>query len=89
MVRSRTTTGSQRLAAVALLSTVVVVGVKVVTAWVSGSVSALGEALQSSADVLMSALTLVVLRVSALPQIGSTLMGTARPRFSPAHSKCC
>lgn len=41
--------------------------VKVITAWVSGSVSALGEALQSTADVLMSTLTLVVLRVSALP----------------------
>lgn len=54
-------------AAVSLSATSVVVVVKLVAAYFSGSVSVLAEGLQSSVDILMSLLALVTIRYAARP----------------------
>lgn len=50
-----------------LVSTVIVVAVKLVAAWLSGSISVLAEGMQSLLDVVMSALALVTVRVASRP----------------------
>jgi cation diffusion facilitator family transporter len=58
---------AQRAATVSLVSTVIVVAVKLVAAAVTGSVAVLAEGLQSMLDVAMSAAALWAVRVSAKP----------------------
>ncbi|MCW5943935.1 MAG: cation transporter [Fimbriimonadaceae bacterium] len=54
-------------AAVSLLATVLVVAAKLVAGFVTGSVSVLGEALQSTVDVFVSATAVFVVRAAAMP----------------------
>lgn len=57
----------QKTAALSLVLTIVVVAVKLVGAWLSGSISVLGEGVQSLLDIFMAALALYAVRVSAAP----------------------
>lgn len=57
----------QRAALLSLISTVLVVAVKLVAAWLSGSISVLAEGLQSIVDIAMSGVALVAVRLAALP----------------------
>lgn len=57
----------QRAATVSLVSTVVVVVVKLVAAWLSGSISVLAEGLQSIMDIAMSGVALATVRYAAKP----------------------
>lgn len=54
-------------AAVSLVATALVVAAKLVAGFVTGSVSVLGEALQSTVDVLVSATAVFVVRAAAMP----------------------
>ncbi|HRF60455.1 MAG TPA: cation diffusion facilitator family transporter [Fimbriimonadaceae bacterium] len=54
-------------AVLSLTATTLVVAVKLLAAYLSGSVSVLGEGLQSTVDILMSLLALVTVRYAALP----------------------
>lgn len=54
-------------ALLSLAVTTFVVAIKIVAAWLSGSVGVLAEALQSTLDVLMSALAVMAVRVAAAP----------------------
>lgn len=56
-----------RAAAISLGATVVVVAVKLIAGLISGSVSVLGEALQSTVDVAISLTALIVVRMAAIP----------------------
>ena len=56
-----------RVARWSLASTIVIVGIKLGAAAVSGSISVLAEALQSLLDVAMSAMALVTVRYAARP----------------------
>lgn len=58
---------AQRAATVSLIATVVVVALKLVAAWLSGSVSVLAEGLQSTVDILMSALAVAAVGYAARP----------------------
>ncbi len=58
---------AQRAALLSVISTTVVVAVKLVAAVLSGSISVLAEALQSSVDILMAGITLATIRYAALP----------------------
>lgn len=58
---------AQRAATVSLVTTVVVVTVKLAAAAVSGSIAVLAEGLQSTLDVALSAAALWAVRVSAKP----------------------
>lgn len=60
-------TRAQRAAAVSLVSTTIVVAVKLVAAWKSHSISVLSEGLQSTVDILMSALAVMTVRYAARP----------------------
>lgn len=57
----------QRAAALSVVATSVVVAVKLVAAWLSGSVSVLAEGLQSTVDILMALLALLTVRYAAQP----------------------
>lgn len=57
----------QRAATVSLVSTVVVVVVKLVAAWLSGSISVLAEGLQSIMDIAMSGVALATVRYASKP----------------------
>jgi ferrous-iron efflux pump FieF len=63
-VKTRT---ARRAALVSLASTVVVVAVKLAAAWKSGSISVLGEAVQSIVDILMSGLAVATIAYAARP----------------------
>lgn len=54
-------------ATIGLVATIGVVVVKLVAAWISGSISVLAEGLQSLLDVAMSAVTLLTIRWAAQP----------------------
>ncbi|HRK23098.1 MAG TPA: cation diffusion facilitator family transporter [Fimbriimonadaceae bacterium] len=56
-----------RAAALSLASTIVVVAVKAAAAWSSGSISVLAEAIQSTVDILMSALAVATIAYAAKP----------------------
>ncbi|MFW5697805.1 MAG: cation diffusion facilitator family transporter [Fimbriimonadaceae bacterium] len=56
-----------RAALLSLAVTTIVVAIKIVAAWLSGSVGVLAEALQSTLDVLMSGLAVMAVRVAAAP----------------------
>jgi cation diffusion facilitator family transporter len=58
---------AQRAAAVSLLATIVVVAVKLIAAYLSGSVSVLSEGLQSMVDILMSGLAVYAVAYAAKP----------------------
>ncbi len=58
---------ARRAAGISLVSTILVVAAKLVAAWLSGSVSVLAEALQSTLDVFMSALALWTIGYAAKP----------------------
>ena len=58
---------NQKLAAYSLAATTLVVAVKLVAAYLSGSISVLAEALQSLVDIVIALTTLAVLRLSARP----------------------
>ena len=58
---------AQRAATVSLVSTVVVVAVKLFAAFKSGSISVLAEAIQSIVDILMSAVAVATIRYAARP----------------------
>ncbi len=58
---------ARRAASLSLASTVVVVGVKLLAAWKSGSISVLAEAVQSIVDILMSALAVATIAYAARP----------------------
>jgi ferrous-iron efflux pump FieF len=60
-------TRAQRAATVSLVSTTIVVAVKAVAAFKSGSISVLAEAIQSVVDILMSGLAVWTIRYSAKP----------------------
>lgn len=57
----------KRVAVVSLSSTVLVVAIKLGGAWLSGSVSVLAEALQSTLDILMSGIVVWAVHVSSRP----------------------
>lgn len=57
----------QRTALLAFTATCVVVAAKLAGAWASGSVSVLGEALQSLLDIFMSGLAVMAARVAGKP----------------------
>lgn len=54
-------------AALSVVATTLVVVVKLIAAYLSGSVSVLAEGLQSTVDILMSLLALITIRYAALP----------------------
>lgn len=54
-------------ATLGLAATIVVVIVKVAAAWASGSISVLGEALQSTLDIVMSGITLAAVGYASRP----------------------
>lgn len=58
---------ARRAAILSLASTTVVVAVKLVAAWKSGSISVLAEAIQSIVDILMSALAVATIAYAARP----------------------
>jgi len=58
---------AHRAATVSLAATVFVVAVKGVAAWKSGSISVLAEAIQSTVDILMSALAVATIAYAARP----------------------
>lgn len=58
---------AQRAAILSLISTIVVVGVKLLAAVMSGAISVLAEALQSTVDIMMSAVAVFALRYAAQP----------------------
>lgn len=58
---------AQRAATLSLVSTTIVVGVKLFGAFKSGSISVLAEAIQSIVDILMSALAVWTIRYAAKP----------------------
>lgn len=58
---------AQRAATLSLVSTVVVVAVKLFAAYKSGSISVLAEAIQSIVDILMSAVAVATIRYAAKP----------------------
>ena len=61
------TGAAQRAAMLSLVSTVVVVAVKLFAAYKSGSISVLAEAIQSIVDILMSAVAVATIRYAAKP----------------------
>lgn len=61
------TGAAQRAATLSLVSTVVVVAVKLFAAFKSGSISVLAEAIQSVVDILMSAVAVATIRYAAKP----------------------
>jgi len=67
MDKSRRDATVQRAAAASLVVTVVVVTVKLVAAWLSGSIAVLAEGLQSLLDVLISILALWSIRMATKP----------------------
>lgn len=68
-------------AAIGLAATVVVVAVKIVAAWISGSVSVLGEALQSTLDIVMSGITLAAVGYASRPADKSHPYGHGKAEF--------
>lgn len=70
-----------RAAILSVFSTILVVTVKLVAAYLSGSVSVLAEALQSTVDVLMSGLALVTVRYAALPPDAEHPYGHGKAEF--------
>lgn len=58
---------AQRAAILSLVSTIVVVAVKLLAAVMSGAISVLAEALQSTVDIMMSAVAVFALRYAAQP----------------------
>lgn len=63
----KTSSTAQRAATISLLSTILVVAVKAIAAWKSGSISVLAEAIQSTVDILMSAIAVVTIGYAARP----------------------
>lgn len=58
---------AQSAAKFSLVATTIVVAVKLVAAYLSGSIGVLGEALQSTVDIAMSALAVAAVRYAAKP----------------------
>jgi cation diffusion facilitator family transporter len=67
MSATSSTAIAQRAATLSLVSTTVVVAVKLLAAYRSGSISVLAEAIQSIVDILMSAIAVATIRYAAKP----------------------
>ncbi len=67
MDKSRRDQVVQRAATISLVATIVVVTIKLIAAWLSGSIAVLAEGLQSLLDVFISMLALWTIRLAAKP----------------------